>query len=890
MRFPDLCTCTKGKNSEDEDEKKKQRIKIPGTVVLVKKSVLDFNDFVPSMLDGAHELLHDRKSVSFRLISSTTTFPNNPKRGMVGDPAYLKDWVNNRLKDKSTAESHFNVEFEWGKEYGVPGAVIVKNKHRVEFYLKSITLDDVPGRGRVHFVCNSWVYPAKKYKYDRVFFSNDTYLPSQMPEALKPYREEELISLRGDSVLRKLKEHDRVYGYDFYNDLGDPGKGKEYERPVLGGSHEYPYPRRGRTSRKPTKKDPNTESRIPLLLSTQIYVPRDERFGHLKMSDFYAYALKALGQAMVPTLKTKLNKTASFESFEDTFKLYKDGIKLHKSKQLEKLRKKIHSELLKELLRTDEAELLRLPLPEVLQADEDAWRTDEEFAREMLAGLNPVVIRRLEEFPPTSKLDPSIYGNQNSTIKAEQIEKYMESISKERLSVIKALETNRLFILDHHDTFMPWLPKLNSLDPENMFIYATRTILFLKDDGTLWPLAIELSWPHHDGLQHGAMSQVYFPASEGVEESIWQLAKAYVAVNDSGYHQLISHWLNTHAVIEPFVIATNRQLSVTHPIHKLLSPHYRDTMNINALARQTLINAAGIFESTVFPGKYALEMSSAIYRNWKLTEQGLPDDLVKRGVAVKDQSCDHNLRLLIEDYPYAVDGLAIWSAIESWVYDYCLIYYQNDDSLIQTDTELQAWWKEIRDVGHGDLKSEKWWPDMHTFQELTKTCTTIIWVASALHAAVNFGQYSYAGYLPNRPTISRQRMPEPGTKEYNELNMDFEKVFLKTITSKLQTILGISLIEILSRHSTDEVYLGQRDTKEWTSDEMALNAFKKFKKTLEGIEKKILEMNENQKLKNRRGPVQMPYKFLYPNTSYEITSDKNHDSLSVRGIPNSVSI
>ncbi|KAF9618796.1 hypothetical protein IFM89_002664 [Coptis chinensis] len=846
--------------------------KIQGTVVLMRKSMLDFNGFHASFLDSVHELLGKR--VSLQLISADTADPENGMEAKLGQPAYLEE-LNKKLSSTAAGATIFKATFDWNEDIGIPGAFIIKNHHQSEFYLKSVTLEDFPGLGRIHFNCNSWIYPTKKYKYNRVFFPNQTYLPSNTPEPLRKYRAEELAILRGDGT-GELKEWDRVYDYALYNDLGDPDKGPDYERPVLGGSSEYPYPRRGRTGRPPTKKDPETEKRL-FLLRLDIYVPRDERFKYLKMSDFLAYGLKSVMQVLFSEIIALCDCTPNeFDTFQDVLDLYEGGIPVPRG-ALKRIREIIPLQMFKEILRSDGERPPKFPTPDVIKEDETAWMSDEEFGRQMLAGVNPVSIRLLQDFPPTSTLDPKLYGNQTSTINEKHIEQKLDG-----RTVDEALTNNKLFILDHHDALMPYLKKINTTSTKT---YATRTLLFLKDDGTLKPLAIELSLPHPKGEQYGAVSTVYTPAEEGVEKSVWKLAKAYTAVNDSGVHQLISHWLNTHAVIEPFVIATNRQLSVLHPIHKLLHPHFRDTMNINALARQILINAYGVLENTVFPAKYSMEMSSVIYKGWVFTEQGLPADLIKRGIAVEDPSHPHGLRLLIEHYPYAVDGLEIWSAIETWVKEYCSSYYPSDE-IVQCDPELQSWWAEIRDVGHGDKKNEPWWPKMHTVAELTQSCTIIIWVASALHAAVNFGQYTYAGYVCNRPTISRRFMPEPDTDEYAELELNPDRAFLKTITSQLHTLLGVSLIEILSRHSSDEVYLGQRDPQEWTLDPEPLKAFDRFRNRLVKIENRIKELNEDEQQKNRKGLVNVPYTLLCPNTS----EDSTVGGLIGYGIPNSVSI
>jgi len=97
-------------------------------------------------------------------------FVENGLKEKLGKPANLENWITT-IDPLIAGETEFKVTFDWDEEIGVPVALLIRNNHHSEFYLKTVTLD-VPGQGRVHFVCNSWIYPAKRYNYDRVFFTN----------------------------------------------------------------------------------------------------------------------------------------------------------------------------------------------------------------------------------------------------------------------------------------------------------------------------------------------------------------------------------------------------------------------------------------------------------------------------------------------------------------------------------------------------------------------------------------------------------------------------------------------------------------------------------------------------------------------------------------------
>ncbi|KAI7754640.1 hypothetical protein M8C21_021508 [Ambrosia artemisiifolia] len=755
----------------------------------------------------------------------------------------------------------FKCNFDVPEDFGEIGAILVENEYNQKMFFKTIVLDN-----NITFTCESWIQSKSDVPGKRIFFANKSYLPSETPEALKPLRKEDLESLRGNNDEGERKPYDRIYDYDVYDDLGAPDESLSLARPVLGGE-EHPYPRRCRTGRPMSTTDPSAETRTSL----PFYVPCDEDFSEIKDLQFGARYLYNVLHEIVPTLDSIFtDKDKGFPLFTDIDLLYNQGVNVPSTE-------KITSDLPRLVKGTVDAahDVIQFETPETIDRDTFSWFRDEEFCRQMLTGLNPYSIQLVTEWPLMSKLDPEVYGPPESAITKEIVQKEIGGV----MSFDEALAQKKLFMLDYHDLLLPYVIKTREL--KGTTLYGSRTLMFLTPDGTLRPLAIELTRPPFDGKPQ--WNHVYTPTWNATGSWLWRLAKAQVLSHDSAYHELVSHWLRTHCVTEPYIIATNRHLSQMHPIKRLLLPHFRFTMQINSLARLALINAGGVIESTFSPGRYCMQICSDAYDQlWRFDHEALPDDLISRGMAVEDPTAPHGVKLTIEDYPFANDGLLVYDAIKQWATSYVNHYY-SQPNVVKFDEELQAWWHEIRTVGHGDKKDEPWWPQLKTQDDLIGIVSTIMWVSSGHHSAVNFGQYDFAGYFPNRPTIARTKMPneDPTDEEWQSFIKRPEDMLLNSFPSQIQATKVMAVLDVLSSHSPDEEYIGGTIEPAWDAEPAIKAAFLEFQETLNQLESIIDSRNNDPLLTNRSGAGLVPYQIFKPYSDRGVTG---------KGVPNSISI
>ncbi|XP_058558865.1 polyunsaturated fatty acid lipoxygenase ALOX12 [Neofelis nebulosa] len=433
------------------------------------------------------------------------------------------------------------------------------------------------------------------------------------------------------------------------------------------------------------------------------------------------------------------------------------------------------------------------------------WRDDELFGYQFLNGANPMVLRRSASLPSRLVL-PS-----GTEALGAQLERELQSGS--------------LFEADF--SLLDGIPA-NVIRGEKQYLAAPLVMLQMRPEGKLLPVVIQVRRPGHP------LPTRLYPAPRPQlppdPPLAWLLAKIWVRNSDFQHHLL-----STHLVAEVIAVATMRCLPGLHPVFKLLIPHIRYTLEINTRARSQLISEGGIFDKAVSTGGgghvHLLRRAMA-----QLTYRSLcpPDDLAARGL------------LGIPSALYAHDALRLWEIIARYVQGIVRLFYHRDD-VVRGDPELQAWCREITEVGLCQAQDRGFPASFQSQSQLCHFLTMCVFTCTAQHGAINQGQLDWYAWVPNAPCT--MRMPPPTTKE---------DVKMATVMGSLpdirQACLQMTITWHLGRRQPDMVPLGHHKEKYFSSPK-AKAVLRQFQTDLENLEREITARNAQ---------VDLPYDYLRP--------------------------
>ncbi|XP_042526695.1 polyunsaturated fatty acid lipoxygenase ALOX12 [Dipodomys spectabilis] len=433
------------------------------------------------------------------------------------------------------------------------------------------------------------------------------------------------------------------------------------------------------------------------------------------------------------------------------------------------------------------------------------WQDDELFGYQFLNGANPMLLRRSTSLPPRLVLPSG----------TEELRAQLE----------KQLQNGSLFEVDF--ILLDGIPA-NVIQGEKQYLAAPLVMLKLDSNGKLLPMVIQIQPPSPST----PTPTLFLPSDPPLA---WLLAKSWVRNSDFQLQELQFHLLNTHLVAEVIAVATMRCLPGLHPIFKLLIPHVRYTMEINTRGRTQLISDGGIFDKAVNTGGggHVQLLGRALAQ---LTYSSLcpPDDLAARGL------------LGIPSALYAQDALRIWEIIARYVEGIVHLFYQRDD-IVRGDPELQAWCREITEVGLCQAQDRGFPISIQSQAQLCHFLTMCVFTCTAQHTAINKGQLDWYAWVPNAPCT--MRMPPPTTKE--DVTM---ATLMRSLPDIQKSCLQMTITWHLGRHQPDMVPLGHHKEKYFSSPK-AKAVLSQFHADLENLENEITVRNEQ---------LELPYEYLKP--------------------------
>lgn len=360
------------------------------------------------------------------------------------------------------------------------------------------------------------------------------------------------------------------------------------------------------------------------------------------------------------------------------------------------------------------------------------WRSDLAFAEQRLAGPSPRQLRRIDHLPDKLRIDDD----------------------DARAALSQAGFEGRLFLADyailhgipagghhHHSRFLYAPLALFTWEPD---VDATRDAP-PNQRGELRPALIQLD-------QAPIRGNLYTPR-DGHD---WLLARTVVQNADHVVAALGEQLARLHLGMEPFALASARQLGELHPVRRLLRPQLRGLVAHSHHARRELA-PEGPVERLHGPSLAgSLELIRRSAAAFDHDDARFPRDLELRGL--------HD-DLLLPHYPWRDDGRLIWAALHEFVAAYLRLSYPGDADLA-ADVELRAWLDELRSPAGGRLRGTPGEPERAPLEDLL---THVVFTLGPVHSAMSHGFADYAAFAPNCPAALYSPMPARGLADERSL-------------------------------------------------------------------------------------------------------------------------